>query len=419
MVAETVEQVRNALAKVFRRARPSAEPASSRDKAGVLTTSVPSVLELESRLAEFPVAYREAFSLDKTISGELVVSQEKVQGELGHTVGSWRGGGRAPRVAVVAEAVGGKTTFLEQIGREIPSSYPVRRLRITHRLRTVDDVIEFFSHSFELGDRPRTLDELTARVSAASSQIVVLDDTHNLMLRAVGLAPVLRSFLAVLSGTWASTLWVVAFNELLWRRLDYQFGLRRYFTDVLRLTFLDREGLREALTRRHQASGLPLRFLPDTNGETTERDKMDAEALATEQEALADQYFRKVYAITEGNLRAAMFCWLMSARYDDAEAVIELSRPSPIDVECFGELDQFDRFTLAELAVHTELTPEEHGEIFLIDPLQSQLVLQRLHRYGLVEICRPIVGDQALRYRLNSLIPLQVTTMLEGAHILY
>ena len=116
---------------------------------------------------------------------------------------------------------------------------------------------------------------------------------------------------------------------------------------------------------------------------------------------------------------ATLFYWVLSTQYDEAVRGVKVQPFKGVDHSFLREMRDIDRFTLAELLVHGGLTPEEHGEIFQRDPLESRLLLDHLIQQRLVFKSSPTEPNIRAIYRVDPTLYIPVSSTLESAHILY
>ncbi len=386
------------------------------EDAPVLLADLPSWDDLHQHLLTFPERYRELFLPKPLENLKLFVGRESEHQVFKKVIKSWRQR-RTVMVAVVGADGSGKTTFLNRLEEDLSASDKVARISIDKRVRSEEDLIGLLTKGFGINTDCQTVDELASRLAKLPRRVVLVDNGHNLMLRVIGATKVVKGFLAILLATRGRLLWVVSFKDHAWRRLDYQYGLASSFTNLIRIPYFSEEEMRAALSLRLDASGLILAGTGDP-APTADGDYTLAEDM-TEKKTALDRFGSELFSLSRGNMFATLFYWGLSTQYDEAVRGVKVQPFKSVDHSLLRELADIYQFTLAELLVHGGLTPEEHGELFQCDQLESRLILDYLIQQRLVLKAAPTGGDIQDIYRVDPIFYTLVSSTLESAHILY
>lgn len=179
-------------------------------------------------------------------------------------------------------------------------------------------------------------------------------------------------------------LWIMGCRRQAWRRMMYMHQVDRFFTDVLELEYFSNTQLNEVMAARQI---VPADTTPD-------RDLQRLQSLCRGKPDLAFLYLQCGILTETGSYR-------------------------PLDFNVLKQLEMDDLFTLAELAVHGSLQLDEHREIFRLGQESSQLQLNRLCNWGLVERLDPDGGNPTTRYRITPILSALVSDHLYKSNYLY
>lgn len=362
--------------------------------------------QLEHQLSLFPEPFRMAFLPAPLEDGALMVGYDMEREMLQRQLALWQEG-KPSLVAIVGKEGSGKTTLLNWLQSEAQSSNAVIRLPLDRHIREVPELLDCLTATLAEALPSSDPEELAQSLENLPEHLILVDDAHRLALQTVGVASTIRTFLQLVLATRSRHLWIVSFAEQSWRRLDYQFGLSDYFSDVIQLPAFNAEQLAATLDARLRACGCAL-------AGTKENVENKPETVQSS-EAAVSGYAQALLRISGGNMATALYYWLMYARYeDDAIKVLPFESQK---LPAMGSLQPLQQFTLAQLLINAGLTVKEHAEIFQTDLRESRLILEQFCIQRLV-IRKPHPAGQFL-YRVNPILYNAVTEALVTANILY
>ncbi len=371
---------------------------------------LPSTTEILKRSDNFPHLYRRLFTLGPLKNREFLVARDEELKTLDDLYKRWENG-KSCSLAVIGPEGSGKTSLANCFASEYGARGNLLRFEITQRLRTEQEVIALFHQWFAIEEPTETLDALVQQLRSRPRGMLLIEGGHNLFLRVVGGGRAAEVFFYLVLATRQHFLWQITFRKIPWTRMDYQFGISRFFTHQLPTLLADQQEIRQALMLRQRISGYPLDFLGNDN-ET-------AETTREELNKREERFFRELFAASGGNLDAALYYWLLCLTYDPEKQRFAACHLGKIDFSFLRSLDRDQLFTLAEVLGHGGLSACEHSKIFHCDLLHSRLQLDFLSSLGLLLAASSSDNDEPIPYRLNPVYYTPVTSTLEAMHIIH
>jgi hypothetical protein len=380
-------------------------------------TDLPTRADVQKRSRALPPIYRRLFSPESLNNREFMVGHEEDSKRLADSLARWQAG-RAACVMLAGPDGSGKTSVLNSFEADLDPQILVTRLELERRVRHSTELVALLEQALELPQGSESVDQLIEQLLATPRRVIILEKSHQLMLRTVGGREAVEAMLYIIMTTRTHLLWVLSSRLYAWKRMEYLLGARQYFTHVIETGFLDREALREALMLRQRATGQELLFNDEGADVARVRTLRRSHALESTvvQEALADRFFSVLYAMSGGSVTAALFYWL-HAQHLDRTGRILVNPCARFDDRFIKDLDRPYLFTLAEILCHGTLTPEEHGEIFRTPSLRSRLMLDYLCEISLVEMHE--VDGKPSHYGINPVFYSPVARNLSNLNILY
>jgi len=177
--------------------------------------------------------------------------------------------------------------------------------------------------------------------------------------------------------------------------------------------------LQETVLQRHRRSGLRLRFVEPREGRALLRRRL-RRLRGTEghQRLLEDDFFEQLHRISDGNLKLALFHWLLAADFESEEGAVSMRPLVRPDFAVLDALDTSQNFTLKALLEHRTLTLDEHRAVFRLPRQESYQVFEALQNRRLIEELAP-AGSRAARYRIRPLLVGAVTSHLRTRNIVH
>ncbi|UCG39035.1 MAG: hypothetical protein JSV00_02015, partial [bacterium] len=385
-----------------------------RQEALLQLADLPSDRELEGMMEDLPHVYRGLFSLGPLKSREFLVGREEEMEKLGEILARWEQE-LACSVAMVGPEGSGKTSLLNCFEDEFRSRATFRRLEIESRLRAEKDVLDLFSRWFEPPEPFASIEATIAHLRQIPRVVIVVEAGHNLILRTMGGARPAEAFLRVVMATRERHLWVVAFRENPWKRMEYLFQVSRFFTHTIQTLFHNEKEIREALLLRQHTSGYPIVF----TGEDGQRDTAEtAEALKAAR-TRETRFYSRLFEASRGNFEAAIYYWLITINWDSGEEVFLMPPLGRLDHSYLRDLDRSYLFALAEILCHGGLSLREFQEIFHWGEERCKMVLDYLLQLRLFRSVGLEAGSGDGHYIVNPAFYAPVTAVLQDLNILY
>ena len=382
-------------------------------------TDLPLPAEVAEQARELPPIYRRLFSAEPLLSREFLVAREEEFKLMQNALERWRSG-RAASVAIVGPEGSGKTSLLNCLENDLDTDIVVSHLHMSTRPRTTAELCRFIGRTFDMPQPPEDIDKLIAGMQTLSRRMIIVEQAHHLLMRAVGGREVLETFFRLIMATRERFLWLVSTRKYAWQRMEYLSDARRYFTYVIPCEFHDEKELKEALLRRERVTGHDVTYCEGEKPPTHIRKLRLSHPLesAAVQQALAEEYFTSLYDISGGNMRAALYFWLQSLSRSD-NGRIQVQPIMSLDDSFIRNLDRHYHFILAEVVGHGTLNAAELGEIFRLDENTCQLRLDYLRHIRLLELLTDEQGMETERYEINPVFHKPVTRALLNLNVLY
>ncbi|MDH5377392.1 MAG: ATP-binding protein, partial [Gammaproteobacteria bacterium] len=383
-------------------------------------TELPTSEEISASTRNLPSIYRRLFSQKPLINQDLLLWFEDQQSQFLDIYHRWEKGSETS-VAIVGEEGSGKKTLLSGLEEEIQDKTEIVRITLSERLSSEADVIRLFVSEFDLKDEFDSLDDLVSALQQLPRQVIFVENAHNLLLRTIGIRRAPYAFLYIVLATRSRFLWAISFKYYPWLRLSYLFDAQRYFTHQIRVDFHNKTELRDALLLRQRSSQYPVLFTAEGLDNSKVNALLKKQELGSEpvQRILNELYFDDLFEISGGNMKAALYYWLYSAKYSSDKEHIEISPCVHIDTGFISELDRLYLFTLGEIVSHGEMTAQEHARIFNINPFNSRSRLEYLRHIRLLEPTRFGRNQLPTSYVINPIFYHPVVSYLQVQHLLY
>ncbi|MCH1569880.1 MAG: hypothetical protein L7S64_00935, partial [Longimicrobiales bacterium] len=387
---------------------------------------------------ELPLVYQRLFTLEPITDPPLLVGRSREISEAMTRWQRWMAKDGVPLI-VRGRPGTGVTSFLQVLGATI-SADGVRTAKVVlhERVRTEGDVARLLGSS--LGLKPcESLDELAAAIFDADvdslPQVVTVDNLEHLYLRIPNGTDLVERMLTLFAETDPRAFWIGGVTTSAWQLIAAAEPTAISQIALLDLQPLSAGALRKAITARHRRSGLAWRFEEPATGSRRLRRRLarllrrrlggmrDAEA---HREEVETGFFERLQRTSSGDLRLALFQWLMSADFDAGDGVL-LRSPERPDFSVLESLDLTQNFTLKAFLEHRTLSLEEHDRIFRLPRHESYQIFESLGNRHLIQ---PVAAKSSgtperseieisLRYRLRPLLIGAVLTHLQGRNIVH
>jgi Kef-type K+ transport system membrane component KefB len=366
----------------------------------------------QARLQHLPFIYRKLFDIAPLESADFLIAREQELNLIETARARWQQG-MPCSVAVVGELGSGKTSLINAAIKEVLGDYPIYKMSFTRTVESEEQLAGELAQA--LGLPPvHSFDELQELLAdTAQRSVIVLEDAHQLYLRALGGFECLRQLLLLIARTSHQVFWILSMRKYAWRYLDAVLRISDSFTFVVQTENLSGQELGQVILSRHQVSGFDLRFLPDEIME--QRSKYRKAPEKERQALLRGAYFDALSKASEGNILAAIFYWLKSLLELQGHALLISPLPR-LNFDFLREMPVEKLLTLSMLIQHGNLTAPEHARIFRTDLRASLSTLTYLTNLNLLTNERGENGDEC--FAVNRVLYIPLTRELRARNIL-
>lgn len=336
---------------------------------------LPSEFISDPRARDLPAIYRRLFRFEAVDDPRFLVGRDREMQALVEAREFWEAG-RPVAALVVGERGSGKTSLINCVLEGPLAGLPVFRGEFQERIASADGIRGFLAAL--CGTTPDQLETTLL----AERRVVVLEETERTFLREMGGFQGIRELQRLIAATCSTTFWVLVLNQHAFRFLQATVKLGDSFSHRLNAASATPEAVRDAILVRHHLSGLRLRFQPPVS----ERSPWARLRRRVRGDGNPEQiFFAGLARESAGVFRTAFELWL--GQIDSVQAGTMVMRPMAVpDVDAVIEaLDADDLFTLAAIAQHGSLTPEEHAAVFRRSPANSRAELDDLLAREIIE----------------------------------
>ena len=335
-------------------------------------------------LALLPHALTVACS-DEEARPEALVDHYPELDEILTAARAWRAGGPGRTVSLVGDVGMGKSTWMRKLAQELGGSEQIHT--IEQRCVGETAAIGMLSKVLELGpfsDR----ESLVAALRNAPPRLALIDHCQSLFLRSVGGLGGYEACLEVAARTSDRHFWVLGHSARPWAFLTKIFRGVNRFDSVVELHDWEEEEIAQLLENRMKLAGVTPVF------DDLVVDRLVGPAYDREVLRSGDRFRRLLWDYTDGNPRLALHFWLRSLDSDGpGRARVHLfAGPSADDLE---HLQEMNRFILASLVLHENLTALEASAALAFSPEQCDAALRFMRKAD-------VLSENNGRYRVST-----------------
>ncbi len=292
-------------------------------------------------------------------------------------------------VALTGDRGSGRSALLDRTAGILATERPVRLIRLPQPTIGEQSALEWLADALELPevrDATSIVPALIAALRARPSEVIVLENTHLLFLRAVDGYAGLRRVLGVLHATSERHFWICGFHGPTWwflQGVSEAIGLAVFRTHIP-LGRIPPDQLRDWLEEATQTSGLAFSYRGLVSDGVLGVSVQRAEARAR------SAFWRLLAEAGQGAPHHALEAWLQCLRQGDGAALVSLFSSPPAPAANDREL-----FVLTALIIHDglDLSEQERALNLPVDICRAQC--RRLEADGVLE------RDDAKRYRVR------------------
>ena len=355
--------------------------------------------------------------------------------ELSDLIQRWRRWQEEDEVPVMVRGYPGSgvTSFLSIVADALSrDGATVVRLDVEQRIGDESDLTSRLAAL--LGIAPAaSLGDLAVNVFGAPrgsepADVVIVDGLEHLYLRVPGGTDLLERFLTFMSETEPRVFWVAGVSQPAWKLIAKAEPTAVSQVEDFELRALPVARLKETILQRHRRSGLQLSFAEPREGRALLKRRLRRlRGTEAHQQVLAEDFFEQLHRISMGNLKLALFHWLLAADFERAEGEVLMQPLRRPDFGVLEALDATHNFTLKALLEHRTLTLDEHLAVFRVTRQESYQTFESLQNRRLIERVDDPVASEAgaseigrtSRYRIRPLLVGAVTAHLRTLNIVH
>lgn len=384
----------------------------------------------EALVEATPLVYRRLFTLDPLKEPALLAGRAS---ELADGMARWRRWKVEDAIPLIFRAHPGVgvTSFLNALCWQIrDEGGTIEVVRLAGSIRSEAKVASELASVLGIGSAD-TLDEIARKVLRAPSDsvpnVVLIDDLEHLYQRVPGGTDLIERVLTLMSETEPQVFWIGGIRSSSWQLIARAEASAVSQVDSIELGPLSAEALREAVIERHRRSGLRVRFEEPVEGRALLRRRLRRlRGTEAHQEVLEADFFDQLHRMLRGNLRMALFQWLLAADFETAEGEVYVHAHVRPDFSALEALDLAQNFTLKAFLDHRTLSLADHDAIFRIPRQESYQLFESLGNRHLIEAVDKSDRRRAeseivegLRYRIRPLLTGAVVRHLEKRNIVH
>ncbi|MGX9460335.1 hypothetical protein ACWXWU_03720 [Shewanella sp. A14] len=253
-----------------------------------------------------------------------------------------------------------------------------------HAPLSVKEAIANICYCFGISP-PTTITDTIALINQQTSQLIIIDDLHKLMLRMMGNSQALMAFATIIMETRKQHFWLLGCETYAWQRLSAQYQISHLVNNLLKFNYFNAKELAEIQIRQLACLGL----IKTDN----EQQPIDANTTTSAKQTSSNNKslpyedpLKQLYTISQGHPALALLLLQYSLdntpNEENSDKDIEIYQ---INLSALKNCQDSDLFSLAEIYVHGGLRVQQHAHLFAITIEQSVLQLEYLVRQGLLQ----------------------------------
>jgi hypothetical protein len=367
-----------------------------------------------------PLVYQRLFSLAPVTDATFLTGRAV---ELADVQQRWRRWGEEDGVPVIVRGYPGSgvTSFIRVVANTLgEDGAQVVRHEVEDRIRSEAELVALLATLLDL-EPTETLGEFARTVLRIPKghklpDVVALDGLEHLYLRVPGGTDVLERFLTFMSETEPRIFWLGGVTQPAWNLIAKAEPTAVFQVEDFELRALSVERLGETILQRHRRSGLRLRFVEPSEGRALLKRRLRRlRGTDAHQRVLQEDFFAQLHRVSLGNLKLALFHWMLAADFEQTEGEVVMQ---PLRKPDFGVLDALDptqNFTLKALLEHRTLTLDEHHSVFRVSRQESYQIFESLQNGRLIERIDAVVASQPDDSEINATSRYRIRPLLVGA----
>ncbi|KAA3601541.1 MAG: hypothetical protein DWQ06_07945 [Calditrichaeota bacterium] len=365
--------------------------------------------------AKLPLIYSKLFNIEPLAAKNFLVARDSNIFGIRGAFMRWKES-RDSNLVLIGEVGNGKTSLINCAENLIFENEEIIRINLKSSYHTEEGICKILCQAFEIEEQPEF--ELVKKLLfKQKKKVVIIENFENLFLRVVSGTSALKGLLGLISETSEKLFWVVTVRKYAWSYFEKIGKISAHFYYKINLSPLNREEIEKLILVRHNVSGFNLLFDEPQNA-TEQRKLKKIKDEKEKQKIIQENFFDTLLEISEGNPLLAIFYWLSSVSEGENNQ-INVKELVKLDFRFVNKLPQDYLYSLAAFIQHSELTLEEHSEIFHSSVTQSRLIVEALLVLGLIREEKK-VNDKVstLHYSLNPVVYTPIVNVLKSAKIL-
>lgn len=362
--------------------------------------------ETQEAIGKLPFVYQRLFRTTALEDMQFFEGRGVELNQLHNAYNNWTKG-RVASTVLIGEKGCGLTTILNYYLQEITTKSEVYRLNPTDTLYSTENLVEFFSSSFNV--KLNTLDDINSYLLKGNKKLVVLENLQHLFLKKVNGFEAINALRVLISNSKKNVFWVVSCTQYAWNFLLKVTPITDHFSYHIKLGEFDDKHMTDLILKRHSVSGYGLHFLPSAEQLNNKKFKKLSED--EQQEKLQEGYFSDLNKIARGNISLALIYWLRSTERV-AKNTIYIMSLKEMDFSFMKSMSNDKLYTLTDLLLHDGLTAVEYGTVTCNTDFEGRNILTGLADDG-------VLIEKDGYYNINPLLYRQTITLLETKNILH
>ena len=354
------------------------QPAPTAGKLEVVTrVFLPREFTVDLSAKELPALYRHLFRFEPVQDPRFLVGRDREMAAIEEARALWESR-RPVALIIVGERGSGKTSLINCAAKRSLTGLELIRGEFSQRMVTTSALRQFLADLVGAGDAGQLEQALAGRKRA-----IVIEELERTFLRQVGYYNAIRDLQRLIAATCASTLWILAINEMAFQLLNAAVDLGPTFSHRINAGTATSADLRQAILLRHELSGLRLQFPPPPQ---MRRPAARFRRVLTNPPDPEREFFELLARESGGVFRSAFDMWLGQIEGAQAGILYMKNLESPDLASVMGDLSQEELFTLLAIPQHGGLTAEEHAIIFQKPAAASRGVMDGLLAREIIEL---------------------------------
>ncbi|MEZ5082550.1 MAG: hypothetical protein R2750_03755 [Bacteroidales bacterium] len=261
-----------------------------------------------------------------------------------------------------------------QSGKTFFWNYIVSRYLADHPLFFISpfgagsvDINQFVNSLKEATGKNGTKEEILN--SLPESSVLIFDDIELWWQKSANGSRIVDELFQLIKNYNDKILFILIFNKAAFNVLGKLQPFEHFALRTIELQAFKSKELQEIILFRHRISGFNL--------------QVDSILPTTLTQARQARLFNKIFKFSDGNIGAALLCWIANIR-DVKNDTVHIESPRKPDIDIFGGLAKEIKVYLMQFILHKRLTVKKLTEILMEEEEKTRYILNYLKRAGLL-----------------------------------